>query len=105
MKIALGILLFHGFLTLIYVIVSIAFRRHITTCWSSTPEMLMLAIDSLRAPAFMGSSAKATHRDLWREPVTVMEVDGGERVSLIVGDPLSYADRLGGPPVLGKKYN
>ena len=104
-KIALGILLLHGFMTLVYLITVLAFRREITTCWSSAPEMLMLAIDSLRAPVLMGSSAKATHRDLWREPVSVMEVDDGERVSLIVGDPLSYADRLGGPPVLAKKYH
>ena len=104
-RIALGTLLFHGFLTLLYLAAVLAFRREFTTCWSSAPEMLMLAIDSLRAPAFMGSSAKATHRDLWREPVSVMEVDGGERVSLVVGDPLSYADRLEGPPMLGKKYS
>ena len=104
-KIALGILLFHGLLTLGYLIASIAFRRQITTSWSSAPEMLMLAVDSLRAPVLMGSSAKAAHKNLWREPVSVMEVDGGERVTLVVGDPLSYPDRLGGPPVLGKKYN
>ncbi len=104
-KIALGILLLHGFLTLSYLAAVLALRREITTCWSSAPEMLMLAVDSLRAPVMMGSSAKATHRDLWREPVSVMEVDGGERVSLVVGDPLSYFDRLGGPPILGKKYS
>lgn len=61
-RIALGILLFHGVLTLVYLVFSLAFRRTITTCWSSAPEMLMLAIDSLRAPILMGSSAKATNR-------------------------------------------
>ena len=104
-KIAIGILVLHGVLTLLYLIASLAFRRKITTCWASAPQMLMLAVDSLRAPVLMGSSASASHRELWREPVSVMEVDGGERVSLIVGDPLSYPDRLGGPPILGKKYN
>ena len=104
-KIALGILLLHASMTLVYLVAVVAFRREITTCWTSAPEMLMLAVDSLRAPVLMGSSAKATHRDLWRAPVSVTEVDGGERVSLVVGDPLSYRDRLGSPPKLGKKYN
>jgi hypothetical protein len=103
-KISLGILVAHSLLTLIYLAIILIFRRSLTTCWSSAPEMLMLAIDSFRSPVLMGSSAKAAHKDLWREPVRIMEVDGGERVSLVVGDPQSYPDRLGGSPVLGKKY-
>lgn len=104
-QIALGILLFHSLLTSICLVYTLVAHRRITTCWASAPEMLLLAIDSLRAPVLMGSSAKARHKGLWREPVSVMEVDNGDRVSLIVGDPYSYPERLGGSPVLGKKYH
>ena len=104
LQISLGTLLLHTLLTLVYLIYILIFKKTITTRWTSATELLILAIDSFRAPKLAGQSIRASDRKIWLEPVRVREVDGGDRLSLIVGDATSYPERVGGPPQLGKKY-
>lgn len=104
LQISLGALLLHGLLTACYVVYTLIFTRTITTRWASATELLILAIDSFRAPTLANSSIRARDSKIWLEPVTIREVEYGDRVSLIVGDGGSYPERVGGPPELGKKY-
>ncbi|ETN46652.1 uncharacterized protein HMPREF1541_00838 [Cyphellophora europaea CBS 101466] len=102
--IALGTLLFHGALTLMYLTWVLVSKKNITTRWSLASELLVLAIDSFRAPKLADSSIRVRNRKIWLEPVSIREVDGGDRLSLIVGDPTAYPERVGPPPLCGKKY-
>jgi hypothetical protein len=104
LQISLGALLLHGLLTACYVVYTLIFTRTITTRWASATELLILAIDSFRAPTLANSSIRARDSKIWLEPVTIREVEYGDRVSLIVGDGGAYPERVGGPPELGKKY-
>ena len=106
-KIALGIMLLHALLTVLYLAFVVTSRRQLTTCWSSAPELLTLAINSLRAPVLMGHSmgVNGQSRNIWREHVMVREIDSGEELSLVVGDPMDYSGRIGDLPQVGKKYN
>lgn len=104
LQISLALLLLHGFLTTIYLVSILIFKKTITTRWTSATELLILAIDSFRAPSLASHSVRANDRKIWLEPVRVREVEYGDRLSLIVGDANSYPERVWGPPQLGKKY-
>lgn len=103
-KIALGILLFHAFVTSIYLVYILISRKTITSKWSSAAELMILAIDSFRAPELIGSTVQVSKSSVWQKRVTLREVDYGDRLSLIVGDPGLYPERVGDVPQLGKKY-
>ena len=103
--IALVVLLLHALLTVLYLVHTLLFRKTITRCWDTAPEMLILALNSLRAPSLMGSSTRIKDSSLWREPVTVRQVAGDDDLSLIVGDPRYYSGLAGHLPEVGKKYD
>ena len=103
-KVALGILLFHALATAVYLLCVLIGKRIITTRWPSATELIILAIDSFRAPELIGSTVCVTDSDVWRKRVTLREVDYGDRLSLIVGNPQLYPERVGGVPQVGKKY-
>ena len=104
-KLSLAVLLLHALLTLLYLIHTFIFRKTITRCWDTAPEMLVLALNSLRAPALMGSSTRIKDSSLWREPVTVRQLSGDDDLSLIVGDPRYYGGLAGNLPEVGRKYD
>ena len=103
-KIALAALLFHALLTLVYLSTVLLFKENITTFWSTAPDLLVLAINSLQAPVLKGSSISTENSQLWRELVSVREVDAGDQLSLIVGDRTNYLRRVGGVPQPGMLY-
>ena len=104
LRLALAALLLHGLITIVYLLGTLATKRTVTTCWSSAPEILMLAVNSLRAPVLMGHSTGKASNEVWRESVCIREIDSGEELSLVVGDGMDYSGRVGEPPELGKKY-
>ncbi|KPI42933.1 uncharacterized protein AB675_1899 [Cyphellophora attinorum] len=102
--VALGVLLSHALATAIYLVCILVVKKAITTRWSSAAELIILAIDSFRAPELIGSTVKVEDSQVWRKKVTLREVDDGGRLSLIVGDPRLYPERVGEVPRVKKKY-
>ena len=103
-KIALGVLLLHALFTIVYLLCTLIGKRIVTTRWSSAAELLILAIDSFRAPELIGSTVRVTDSEVWRRRVTLREVDSGDRLSLIVGEPHLYPERVKDVPQVDKKY-
>ena len=104
-KLALTVLLLHASLTAIYLVYVLVFRKTLTQCWETAPELMVLALNSLRAPLLMGSSTRIKHPSIWREPVTIRQVSGEDDLSLIVGDPRYYSGLAGELPEVGRKYD
>ena len=104
-EIALVVLLLHALLTLLYLVHTLIFRKTITRCWDTAPEMLVMALNSLRAPLLMGSSTRIKHPSIWREPVIIRQVLGEDDLSLIVGDSRYYSGLAGELPEVGRKYD
>ena len=104
-KLALAVLLLHASCTAVYLIHVLLFRKTITRCWETAPELLVLALNSLRAPLLMGSSTRIKHPSIWREPVTIRQVLGEDDLSLIVGDSRYYSGLAGELPEVGRKYD
>ena len=109
-NVAIAILLLHAVLTMTYLVTVVVSKPLIVTCWSSASEMMVLALCSLKPTALAGRSTGVLRnkddRRLWREMVTIREVDGGEGLSLVAGNSKYYSgEEVGDLPRIGKKYN
>jgi hypothetical protein len=83
----------------IAIVAALALSKGISSSWSSSGELLALAINSNPTPRLQNTGAGVSPLDTWKEKVTVRVADGKKLEMIFEGDK-----RLNSEPKVSEKY-